>query len=198
MQNINPHTGIRYGVISFNSLQPWCSDDLFYGAQAKDISWQQAIEELVAEAKREYDDLLEECDTAMAEVDHWMSDREKEKFTERFFSEREARMDRDEFVEERVERRREHLDISEPGIEGTLDGVSYRISWLGGAPLLWVLEGPLGFANRLCSPCVPNAADLDGGFEPTSIPLADIHRDHDGYLCYVVPQSWLADKPEAA
>lgn len=79
-------------------------------------------------------------------------------------------------------------EIDEPHIVGERDGVTYQITWLGGVALLWVLDGPTGLADRLCSPCVPNAADLDSGF------VFEEERDgiDDGWPCYVVPRNWLA------
>lgn len=37
----------------------------------------------------------------------------------------------------------------------------YLLSHLGGAPLIWVVESPYVTYCRTCSPCVPNAGDLD-------------------------------------
>jgi hypothetical protein len=206
--NINPTTGIRYGVISGRSLDDEVYNDLFYGPQARDLSYEAALDELKAEAKARYEDAEERAGELFES--NYGGPPDTPEMLEAFAS----------FCEEHVEKtlRRHHgipddlpcdaadnvedyidyvestecdFNIDEPIIEGECDGVKYRISWLGGAPLLWVLEGPLGFANRLCSPCVPNAAELDSGFEPTDLTLDEIHRDHDGYLCYVVPADWL-------
>ena len=38
---------------------------------------------------------------------------------------------------------------------------SYQVSTLGGAPLLWVLQSPYVTPCCHCSPCVPNAGNLD-------------------------------------
>lgn len=178
MTNVNPTTGIRYGVISFNSLQPWCSQDLFYGDKAVDLSWQEAVAELKREGLRQYEQLLEECCAAAAESG---ADREvdfdQEAFEEKWFAERKEPWDRDDFIDDFVERNAEHIQIDEPIIEGECDGVKYRISWLGGAPLLWVLEGPHITKADLCSPCVPNAGSLDS-------------INPEGFKCYDVPETW--------
>jgi hypothetical protein len=193
MPDYNPTTGLAYGVISFNSLQPWCLDDLFYGQHAKDVSYEAAVTELVAEAEGEYEALTEECCISAAESG---ADREvgfdSEIFQQNWFGFKNQEPDKDAFVEEHVERRRDNIDISEPIIEGVYDGVNYRIDWLGGAPLLWVFAGPAGHANRACSPCVPGAADLDGGFYLEGEEMPTI----GGMVaCYCVPRSWLADEP---
>jgi hypothetical protein len=37
----------------------------------------------------------------------------------------------------------------------------YILDWLGGAPLIWVCDGPYVTYCKTCSPCVPGAGDLD-------------------------------------
>jgi len=103
--------------------------------------------------------------------------------------------DRDNWFEGEYEVRSSYLEIEEPTIEGEKDGVKYRISWLGGAPLLWVLEGPVGECYRLCSLCVPNAGDLDSGFKAGQF----LHNrpPQTFYECYVVPCDWLRSKGNA-
>lgn len=192
MPNYNLNTGLAFGVVSFNNLQPWCLDALFYGDQAKDLSWEAALEELKAEGRAQFDHLLDQAEIAASETDGGMSDTERERFIESFFVEREALTDRDEFVEAYVERGRESIDISEPIIEGVYDGISYLISWLGGAPLLYSLDGPAGVAVSACSPCVPGAADLDSGFLLDW--ETDETRDYSHWTgCHRVPRSWMAD-----
>lgn len=191
MVNCGPD-GVRYGVISFNALKDWCNEDLFYGNQARDLSWEAAVEELRAEARASYDNYLEQAHIAAAEVDHGMGEEDHSKFLAKWFDEQAVEFDEDDFVSDYMERKGQDVQIDEPVIEGELDGVKYRISWLGGAPLLWVLEGPLGFAERLCSPCVPNAADLDSGFILEG-EFNDAQHGQD-YPCYAVPKEWLRDE----
>ena len=69
----------------------------------------------------------------------------------------------------------EEFQIDEPTIEGEYEGVKYHISWLGGAPLLWVFESPFVKPHAQCSPCVPGAGDLDS---------------EGDVLCYDVPDDW--------
>ncbi len=40
-------------------------------------------------------------------------------------------------------------------------GFQYRLGDLGGAPLIWVIKSPYVTPCKTCSPCVPNAGDLD-------------------------------------
>lgn len=191
MTNTNPQTGLRYSVIAFNSLQPWCSEDLFYGPKARDLSYEAAIEELKARARADYDNCLEQAHIAAAEADHGMGEEDHCRFLQKWFDEQDIEYDEEDFVSDFVERNAEHLQIDEPIIEGVYDGVSYRISWLGGAPLLWVFDGPRGYGNRLCSPCVPGAVDGGGGYVLES-ELAEGEKCV-GYTCHCPPRDWLAD-----
>ena len=196
MVNTNPETGIRYSVIACDSLDPDLVDTLFYGPQARDLSYEAACAEVRAEVEREADVLEEgfeeEARIAAAEMGGF-TDAEYERFVEQRIEqawEGAHGMSRDEWIEMRMESELEHVQIEEPIIEGEYEGVKYHISWLGGAPLLWVFEGPVGYCNSLCSPCVPNAGDLDSGFELWD-DLEEGDWDGKGFECYVVPRDWL-------
>jgi hypothetical protein len=180
--NTHPETGIRYGVIACNSLDPDVYNDLWQNG--KDLSYEEAAKDLQAEVDNEADDIEEEAAISRGEIDGGPP---TEADIERAF-EAKGYPDRESFIDGEFEKRAQDIQIDEPVIEGEHEGVKYRISWLGGAPLLWVFEGPIGYAERLCSPCVPNAADLDGGFEPDT---GDEHGT--GYLCYIVPRDWLSE-----
>ena len=151
--NINPETGIRYGVIACQSLDPDLVQELWYGPQATDLSYKTALEELRVEVTREVE---------FEQEDGYDID------------------DIDEEIEDRFQSRAEWIQIEEPTIPGTYEGVEYQIGWLGGAPLLWVLKSPYMTYRSPCSPCVPNAIDLDSDFDP------------HGTLGYNVPADWRA------
>lgn len=176
--NTHPETKIRYGAISGNNLDPDVFQELFYGPQAKDLSYEAALKELRNEAEREADAYEEEVMIAIAETDHGMlgSDRYVERKIEDMWSEK-GYDDREDYVEAVVERRLDGLQIEEPTIEGEYEGVKYSISWLGGAPIVFLLESPEVGLFDLCSPCCPGAVSL-----PEINP--------DGYLGYTVPDSW--------
>lgn len=187
--------GVRYSVFSFNDLADWCNEDLWYGSQARDLSYEHALQELRAEAHSKFDDLLEQAEIAAAEVDSGMSDAEREKFVESWFVEHEVLTDREDFVGYFVERNADNIQIDEPTVEGTLDGIEYRISWLGGAPLLWIIKGLPGTGEQLCSPCVPGAVDGGGGFLLDS-ENAEFNGQPDfeptrGYRCHCPPRDWV-------
>lgn len=88
-------------------------------------------------------------------------------------------IDEDDFDAE-LDHRAENLHIEEPTIEGECEGVKYMISWLGGAPLLWVFSSPYTGAYAQCSPCVPGAGDLET-------------PDEYGVICYDVPPDWRSE-----
>jgi len=90
--------------------------------------------------------------------------------------------DKERWIERELEKRSENVQIDEPTIEGEMDGVKYQIGYLGGAALLWVFESPHLAKARLCSPCVPNAGNLES-------------LDPDGYECYDVPAAWRTTTP---
>lgn len=160
MSNVNPDTGVRYGVIALNNLDSELGQELMFGAKAKDLTYLSAYAEAEAKAQQEADEAASE---------QGISDDELESFCE----------DR---VEAAMEQFTDTWQCDEPTIEGTHDDVKYQVSWLGGAPLLWVLHSPhIVHANRLCSPCVPNAADLDSG----------LATDGTGFECYGIPDDWM-------
>jgi hypothetical protein len=191
MTNCNPDTGIRYGVIAMNSLDSDLAHELWYGPQATNASEEEAYAEAKRELEAEYDAALEEAHIAAAEVDY---NQDTDAFVERWMDTHGFGDCREGYVDQKLQW--VEFQIDEPVISGTYQGVQYTISWLGGAPLLWVFEGPEGSANRLCSPCVPNAADLDGGFKLDAETPIDVDgypmEDQEGYPCYCVPRDWLA------
>lgn len=196
MINTSPDTGIRFGVIACNSLNQDLVQDLFYGSQATDLSYKAAYDEAKAQAEHDYECMLEDAKIAAAETDYHMLDSDLESWVWDYFDQQNRSYDREEFVDQELERFSDICQIEEPTIKGVLDGVSYEIGWLGGAPLLWVLDGPEGNARQLCSPCVPNAANLDGGFVlDCEIPVGPDGyptEDHDnGFPCYCVPRDWI-------
>lgn len=156
--NVDPDTGIRYGVISGNSLDSNLLCELQdSGDNDSYIAWRA---DKANEIKREIENGV------YGEIDP---------------DEVESEVDR------LLEAASESYESNEDNYSGEKDGVKYQISWLGGAPLVWALGGLIGCANRLCSPCVPGAADLDGGYEVGEKLL----EGGAGFMCYVVPRDWL-------
>lgn len=192
-------TGVRYGVIACNSLDSDLEHELFYGTDARDVSYFDARQEEESRISNEICEICDDAENAAAEVDGLMTEADHAAFVADHVEASFERMgftDADDYREHRLSVFNEDYEDSEPVIEGRYEGIDYRIQWLGGAPLLWVIAGPEGYARSLCSPCVPNAADLDSGFVLDS----EIPRDSSGfptedpenpYLCYCVPRDWL-------
>lgn len=195
LTNVNPTTNVRYGVISTSSLDPDVLDILWY-VVGKDLTYSDFLANLEKEAEVEADAYEDEVKVEIGETDYHMlsNDQYVERKIEQMW-ERRGYDSREDYVEAMVEARTSEYAAEEPVIEGEYEGVKYRIDWLGGASLLWVFEGPVGFARSLCSPCIPNAADLgqgmveDPGWDEDTFP----EQFEGWYRSYVVPTSWLCD-----
>lgn len=144
--NVNELTGIRYGIISANSLDGELVHDLMY-RHGEDLSWKEAAVEIGNEVNALVEEGLIDEDDVDREMDERLCD----------------------------------LNIEEPIIEGACEGVLYRTSWLGGALHFWIFESHRIGLYSECSPCCPNAGDLDS-------------PNDDGVECYDVPKGWRVDE----
>ena len=135
--NMNHETGIRYGIISANSLDGELVQDLLY-YEGEDLSWKEAEEEIKI-AMREEGVTEEDWDRTL---DDRLSD----------------------------------VYIDEPIVEGECEGVKYRTSWLGGALHFFIFDSPCINRYALCSPCVPNAGDLDS-LDIDGVETYDVHPE---------------------
>ena len=134
MTNINAITGIPFGYIAADALDPWVVDELLYGRGAVDLSYQAALDEADERASAE----AAECG-----FDHGTPDWEN-------------------FCKARTCELMDYYECDEPSIEGKYKGVTYASSWLGGALNFWIFESPVTTTKaRRASPCVPGAAILD-------------------------------------
>jgi hypothetical protein len=193
--NVNPTTGIRYGVIAMNSLDQDLAQELWHGPGATDVCYEAAYNDAKAEAERHFAAEHEEAVIACAENGLIDFSDEIDDFIFEWLEAKLGTSDPDEYVENCLEEFSDTYQSDEPTIEGEYEGIKYRIMWLGGAPNLWVIEGPVGYATQLCSLCVPNAANLDAGWNEF-----DVDSDDNGvsYLheCYILPRDWLYVEPE--
>ena len=153
--NIHPETGVHFGAISGHSLDP----DVLNDIQDKvfDLEYQVAykdyLKNLLQDVIGDYDDL-----TIQQLIDKCEAN--------------DIDPDLDDFAV--------NFDCEEPSGTANHEGLIVTFTWLGGVPLIIVNESPfVTFANP-CSPCVPNAGDLD-------------NLDPDGVECYTVPENWKAD-----
>lgn len=154
MINTNIDTGIRFGIVSANSLHGDVIDEIQqYGT---DVHWDDAVSELRERMAAEWADEGKSSDD--------------DEFTEAF--------------EEAVEDLGNSWMDDEPVHEYETQQCSVMTTWLGGAMMVWVFKSPYIVKARLCSPCVPNAGDLDS------------KDKEDGFDCYDVPPEWYADYEE--
>lgn len=148
--NTNPETGIRYGIIAANSLDPEVVNDI--QMNGRDVHYEEAKAELTKL-------IVDACDEFMGSA---------------------GRSDVAEYAVERMELYYDEpvheFDIECEGY-GRVKG---RTTWLGGALMVWIFESPFTGAFALCSPCVPNCCDLDaaGGYEGYDVP-ADWRNQRD-------------------
>ena len=134
LPNINPQTGIRYGVVALHSLAEWVYDEFFY--HGRNITQEAIEQEAIATGDLDPED-------EQAVQDFW-----------------------------------DGYAVEEEEFELERDGLKLLLSYLGGAPLVWVCESPVTTHARPCSPCVPGAGNLDS-------------LDPDGVECYTLPSEWF-------
>jgi hypothetical protein len=180
MTNQHPDTGIRYGYISARSLDPDLVHTLMYEV-GTDLTYAEAVREVRLMVENEADLLEEACAEALRERDfHITEDPMYETLLETEIESAYLRCgysDREDYIDVRVDRTSEHIYVEEAIVEGEYAGVKYRTSWLGGALNFWIFESPRAGLYQECSPCVPNAGNLDC-------------PDNDGVLTYDVDPDW--------
>ena len=154
--NVNPDTGIRYGVISGHSLDQDVLNELHDKADSVIFDYYR-FEEMKRFAN-EHDFEYDKETTADSLFDTLM-----DKFGDDF----------DSFIYA-VD---ENFESGEQSAEFEYEGTGVVFSWLGGAPLIFITESKVTNTANLCSPCVPNAGNLDS-------------KDPDGYECYDAPANW--------
>jgi hypothetical protein len=166
MANCNPKTGIPYGVISGNNV-PELTDDIFSGGDSLTYrAWKEEVAERIKGAiKSAIDDYTCRAEKIVEGLDY------------------PALVDSllDHGLGEDWQCEEEEFEYQYDTDYGP---VKLQLGWLGGAPLIWVLDSPW-FANcKHCSPCVPGAGDLDSpvdnGLECYCLPPDDMPDDWKG------------------
>lgn len=155
--NINPETGIPYGTIYLSRLADWVFNEFFYNGE--NLTYKAAWEEFLSEKESDFLNLQEEgseeaegCDTFADWKDENINDWEEE-FNNLYMAEEE-----EYFLE--------------------TDGMELLLTYLGGAGLVYVLKSPHTTQCGQCSPCVPNAGNLES---------------EGSTLAYALPRDWFAD-----
>jgi hypothetical protein len=202
--NINSKTGIAYGVLQGNSV-PFLLDDI--QSNGTDNKWEEykkelddRISDLLMELYKKWQDgqPFPEGEFEQEVVNRFRS-------LVKDYHHNPKRIVPDDFpadiipiftqgdVPDAESIREEFLDRGLNDIDDCSDSFDYDYEYetdhgpvklttgtLGGAILIWVLESPWVAEVRVCSPCVPNAGDLDSPHE-------------GGMVCYCLPPD---DMPE--
>lgn len=130
--NIHPQTGIAYGYISANAMNP---ETVFYLIErGTSLTYQSFLDDLRSEIINELASVLKLDASDIRENEHLM-----------------------EQVNSTVEYRSDEYQPEEEIHEGVTDGVKWQTSWLGGAMNFWIFESPYLINGSRASPCVPNA-----------------------------------------
>jgi len=152
-QNVNLKTGIRYGVIQGNSV-PILMEKIFdNGTDESYARWRL--------------DKIQAVKAALKELESDDSDSKLDRIALETFDAMEWGNSY-------------NCDESDYSYEDR-QGNQFLLGYLGGAPLIWCIKtSAIVRVKALCSPCVPNAGDLDSG----------IVDDENGYECYGLPENY--------
>lgn len=183
--NIHPETGIAYGVISgrnapylYEEIMAHGTDETYEQQQADARGTLEGIcanfdaDEVPGGTKQERIDAVVGALRDVLEKQLYASKEESQELADRFiqFVDTDSMtFDIDEVVSDLMEALHdfEHFggDGGEHDYAYTTGPFKYRLGYLGGAALIWVMESPFVTYCRTCSPCVPNAGDLDNACE---------------------------------
>jgi hypothetical protein len=170
MFNRNPETGVPYGVTNnipdwlWEEIDQWLPDD--WDEIRTDLAWEVLKKNRESLTQEMVDEFWGGDDVQLDELDDFMSEFVVEFVEEMFPGEWQNVL--------------ENFDDSELRKSGEVEGVKLSLSYLGGAPLLWVVKSPRLVWCRPCSPCVPGGGDLDSPQEEGS-----------GMQCYGLPEGWI-------
>jgi hypothetical protein len=146
--NVNPETGISFGVVAAQNCPDLHEEILQNGVDNRFQAWREETEERLNSCESQED---------LVEVLKYLG---REEWSEVF------EYEEDWDYEEALDRLSEEWECDEPSITYQADGYSYWLTSLGGAHVIYVLSSPYVATCRPCSPCCPNAGDLDNVTEP--------------------------------
>lgn len=147
--NYDKEAGIYYGCISQHTPMPEAVSDIFCGPDARDLSFECAVDEVLSEMKQG----VEAFKYVSGDDVDW------------------------DLVKDRIE---EDLDpCDEPTMLYECDG--YKISTSAALVCLFVEKSPYFTHAKQCSPCAPEAGDLDNPSE-------------DGRKCYCLGHDWFEEE----
>lgn len=138
--NVNAKTGLPFGVINGSSLHPEVQNNLYDAVSTKVAA--QNLADAKVQAVREITSALETFGHLNQHVKDQIA----------------------ELVEAAGENTTEDFSGEEPSAEVKLHGTTVHVTHLGGVMLVFSVDGPVVNGFQKCSPCIPNAVDLDVGF----------------------------------
>jgi hypothetical protein len=160
--NIDPETGTHYGVIASNSLASWVFEQA--ASSGVDIDYEEARQEL-----------LERLNDAVA--------------SERQAASEHAEKNMDSAIEELIDACMESYESTGDQMlvryETTHEGQPLIVQFTGGSEM-WVFKSPIVVRAAKCSPCFPNAGDLDNVYDEPDA----------GVPTYGLPTDWRAKSEE--
>ena len=215
--NINLETGIRYGVS--NQIPSWIWDESMNWSCP---AYEEAVDGIAVELMRE---MIKKEEILSEDLDGFkdhelLGDMSSEDLLE-YVDDHMSYEEMIEFMKDNFDCElsdaTQDIDDSESTKFGEYEDPDYpgqpfhlMISYLGGAPLLWIFQGPVTMTSALCSPCVPGAVDLD--YEEQRVEMSRLRYGddeavrsfniwlrerfgmrrgcEDGYEGYCVPASW--------
>jgi hypothetical protein len=186
--NVHPETGISYGTIYGSRVQDLVNDIMEQGEDLTFAAWKcgmaSRLENNLDELDEEsYTDEIRQAIVSAIKAESNVGDERATQYADDLVPEIHETLeggekpDYDELVVSLLDAGlNDYLEFDEPDYdwaEQTDHGmVKYHLSWLGGAILVWVNESPWVIGCRQCSPCVPNAGNLEDPGDDTANCLA--------------------------
>jgi hypothetical protein len=196
--NINTTTGIRYGVIAANNV-PYLFDDILMNGT--DNRYNAYRNELRIELETTFDDAFNDyavnggdvtpIQAACDAVNDYLNREGCDYRLDSADFDDDDDFDVDPILDELLECYETDSDGYDYSYE--CDGYHYELSSLGGAGIIFVIKSPFVAVCKQCSPCCPNAGDLDNivqtfaeGYLAYCVDPNDINPDDDNRDTYVI------------
>jgi hypothetical protein len=184
--NVNPTTNIRYGVASHHSYNDLVDHIMQNG---NDLAYDYFVSEIKASFETFVDQTSHDGDRAFIQSEIESVTKDLPIY---------PKLDQDDYAtmvdevldptsEDSLGDRLYDLISDNLQYENYSDNLSYELEENGckyglSSDLIWVYESTkIVYVRSLCSPCVPNAGDLDSGLTTQDL----------GYECYGIPDNWL-------
>lgn len=148
-ENVDPVSGVAYGLISMHALDPGVVDQLMFGIHARNLTYEAAKANYIADKFAAYN--RERASGATDAVNEFDETQYANEFSENYES-------------------------NEDRIAGVYHGVRYETAWFGGVPHFFILHSPHIKDAAPCSPCAPNAGDLHHAGNVRAFDVPDFWR----------------------